>query len=524
MVARLIRLRLALTVSVFRGGLRRVAKALLIGVIGIAVAIGLAWFPLVIAKSSIGRSTVDILTVSVLLIAIACVPLFANLGNLEPRQFAALPTSAAQVATAMLVSTVFSWPMLWLLVWMGVLGVLRPAWQIALWAEVVGAVLTLLMTMLFVRVGSALVRLFVPRRAVSSLRWIGLLLLSAALPVVVFMLAQAFSRPGSTLVRDAAGVMGWTPFGSSVMGVELAKLGDADGALAHFAVSAGTVLLLLLVWYWLVARSVRSIEKPVAAGEANDGLELFARFPARPRAVIAARMLIYWRRDPRYWVALVAVPFAPIVMIVALYVAGVDWSAIALVPLPVVLLLLGWSVHNDVAFDSTAIWMHVASGTRGSHDRAGRLTPVLLFGLPLVVIGSSLSVTFSGDWRVLPAVLGMNIGVLLSASASSSVFSSLMPYPATRPGDSPFAQPAVIQGSGSGLAQTLSMLIAIVLSVPPIAAATYAIINPTFEWNIAVLLFGVAWGVVVAAFGIWLGGKVFDRRAPELVALTQMYD
>ena len=74
--------------------------------------------------------------------------------------------------------------------------------------------------------------------------------------------------------------------------------------------------------------------------------------------------------------------------------------------------LFGWSVHNDVALDSTAIWMHVSSGTKGTHDRAGRLAPVMLIGLPLVVIGSSVTVTVNGDWRLLPAIIGMNLSLI----------------------------------------------------------------------------------------------------------------
>jgi len=147
----------------------------------------------------------------------------------------------------------------------------------------------------------------------------------------------------------------------------------------------------------------------------------------------------------------------------------------------------------------------------------------MLIGLPLAVVGSSITVTLSGDWRLLPAVLGMNIAVLLVAAGVSSVFSSLMPYPATRPGDSPFAQPAV-QGSGAGLAQTVSMLTALVLSLPPVLLAVYAIVNPSLEINLISLVFCVLWGLSMLGLGVLVGGKVFDRGAPELIALTQTFD
>ncbi len=523
MVARILRLRVALLASVFRGGFRPASRALLVGAIAVALAAGYASLALWLGSDPADRAEIDVFLSSVLLIAAALVPFFASLGSLEPRQFAAYPARPAQIAAGLFVSSLLSWPTIWLFVYLAALVLLRPEWAAAPWATAAGIALTVLLAIAFARVSSAFVRLVVPKRAVSALRWFGLLLLLAAMPVLVFVFADAFRSAQSRTMIDASAVLGLTPFGAPAAGIALAGQGDESGALARFGIAAAVLVLLLVVWQLLVARSVTSVERPVPAGVARDGLEVFERFPARPREVIAARALTYWRRDPRYRIALFAIPLAPVVMIAALWVAGVEPHALALLPLPVILLLLGWSVHNDVAFDSTAIWMHVASGTRGSHDRAGRLAPVMLLGLPLVVLGSSITVTISGDWRVLPAVIGMNLAVLLVAAGVSSVFSALMPYPATRPGDSPFHQPAV-QGSGAGLAQTMSMLVSIVLSVPAVIVSIPAITEPEFSTNVFALGFGAVWGALVLWGGVLLGGKLFDRSAPELVALTQTFD
>lgn len=523
MVARLFRLRVALLLSVFRGGFRAVSKTILTALVAILIAGGIAWLPLWLSNGAADRAPVDVLLSSVLLALTALVPFFAHLGTLEPRQFGTVPTTPANIATSLFLSSVLSWPTIWLMVWMVALVILRPEWASAPVATVVAGILTLLLAIAFARVSSALVRLVVSARAISVLRWTGLLLLLAALPVVVFLLADAYRSPRSKAIQDAANVFGWTPFGAPAAGLEFAVRGDSEAALLHFAVAGAALIVLLLCWYLIVARSLTSVERPVPAGVTRDGLELFERFPAKPRDVIAARALTYWRRDPRYRVALFAIPIAPIIMIVALWIAGMDAHVLALLPLPVILLLFGWSVHNDVALDSTAIWMHVASGTKGTHDRAGRLAPVMLVGLPLAVVGSSITVTVSGDWRLLPAVLGMNLAVLFVAAGSASVFSALMPYPATRPGDSPFAQPAV-QGSGAGLAQTLSMLVALLFSLPPVLLSAYAISDPTLGLNLVALGAGVVWGLSVLGLGILIGGLIFTRGAPELIAVTQTFD
>ncbi|MEB4613371.1 hypothetical protein OOT08_01840, partial [Leucobacter sp. M11] len=232
------------------------------------------------------------------------------------------------------------------------------------------------------------------------------------------------------------------------------------------------------LWALLCRRALSTVETPVAPGLARTGLGWFERFSARPSGLIGARMVTYWIRDPRYRVALVAIPFAPVAMIAALAVAGMGFASLALIPLPVICFLLAWSIHNDVASDSTAIWSHVASGTRGRDDRLGRVTPVLMLGVPVVLIGSSITVAIIGEWRLLPAVIGMSLGVLLVGAGVSSISSVLGPYPTTRPGDSPFVQPQW-SGSGSGLAQTLSVSAAIVLSVPAVVVSVTAITDLT---------------------------------------------
>jgi ABC-2 type transport system permease protein len=147
----------------------------------------------------------------------------------------------------------------------------------------------------------------------------------------------------------------------------------------------------------------------------------------------------------------------------------------------------------------------------------------MMLGVPIALIGSSLTVTALGDWRVLPAVLGMNLSVLFVSSAVSSVFSVMMPYPTTRPGDSPFVQPQWA-GSGSGVAQTLSMLIALVLVVPPVWFSVIAFIEVGFMENIWALGFGIGYGALALLLGVLIGGWIFDRSGPELIAVTQVFD
>ena len=523
MVARLFRLRVALLGGAFRGSFVKGLRTSLLYVLLAAAAVLLAVLPARLLPEGSDRAIVDVIIGTVVLAAVFVVPFFENRRNLEPRQFAQFPVSSGAIGFSLLLTSIVTWPFLLLLVWLIALGVLRPEWAEPGWIAPVALLLAATLALCSVRVTSTLSKLIAGARNAGTIRTVGAVLLVAFLPVAVFAAATAFGTEGSAAASAGAEVAGWTPFGAPFAALALAAAGDLDGALLRLAVTVGAILILLLVWFPLVNLVNQRVDRPVAPDAARSGLGWFERFAAQPGQVIAARELTYWARDPRYRVALFAIPIAPLVMLIAFAVAGADLRALSLVPLPVSLLLLGWSQHNDVSMDSTAIWEHVASGIRGRADRAGRLAPVLLIGLPLALIGSSITVTILGEWRVLPAVIGMNVAVLFAACAVSSVFSVLMPYPATRPGDSPFSQPQW-SGSGSGLAQTLSMIFALLLAVPPVWFAVRAILDVEFVSNMWALAFGVGYGLVVLLLGVLIGGWLFDRSGPELIAVTQVFD
>ncbi len=521
MAARLFRLRLALLGGTFRGSFGRALRTGLGFLALAAIAVLAAAAPLWWIPRTADRAVVDTAFGAVVLLAVLVVPFFANRGHLEPRQFASLPASSGSIGGALLATTVVSWPFFLLAVWLVALGVLRPEWREPSWLAPVALVLAALFALVSARVGSALGKLLVGDRYEGIVRTIGAVLLVALLPLAVFAGASTARIGGFETAGDLADVLGWTPFGAPFAALALG--GDPAAALLRLAITGAAILVLGLLWFGIVRASLTRIERPLDPDVARSGLGWFERFPARPAPAIAARLLTYWARDPRYRVALFAIPIAPVFMLLAFWVAGSPLEVLALIPLPVILLLLGWSQHNDVAMDSTAIWEHVASGTRGAADRAGRLAPVLLLGVPLALIGSSITVTVIGDWRVLPAVVGLNLGVLFVSAGVSSVFSVMMPYPTTRPGDSPFVQPQW-SGSGSGLAQTLSMAVAILLSVPPAWFAITAIADVALGENLWAALFGAGYGLLVLLLGVFIGGRIFDRSGPELIGVTQVYD
>src|SRR5690606_261191 len=159
-------------------------------------------------------------------------------------------------------------------------------------------------------------------------------------------------------------VVGFTPFAAiPSFGLALAA-GNIAAAWVSGLVALITLAGLCAWWSWLVKRLLTSTDRPATSRE-RAGLGWFALLPSNAFGAIAALSLVYWLRDRRYIVNFVIVPVAGVLTVFPLLVAGVPLYIAALVPVPVMALFFGWLPHNDVAYDSTAVWIHVASGVRG---------------------------------------------------------------------------------------------------------------------------------------------------------------
>ena len=523
MVARLLGLRVALLLSAFRGSFLRSIRNVLWGCLCVGAAIALAWFPSWIAPTSTERNAIDTVICACVMLAATTVPLFVNHRHLELRQFATVPAGSGTVGGALLLSSLMSWPALLLMVWITSLIVFRPEWRASPGGLTVLATMLLVGAVLGARVASGIGRLVTTEHLGLLMRSLGALLLLVILPVAVFAVTETLRDPSGVQSIEAARVLAWSPFGAPIAAMFAAAAGSTALMSGLIGVWGAWALLLLALWCLVVRRSLTHVPRPAAPLLASRSMGWFDVFSSNPISVIGARALTYWRRDPRYRVALAAAPIGAALIVLALSVAGMPPEHVALIPLPLLMLILGWSLHNDIATDSTAIWLHVVSGTRGYQDRLGRFIPALFFGIPVALVGSSITVTVLGDWRALPALIGMNIAVLLVACGVSSVSSAVLPYPTTRPNDSPFLQPAVA-GSGGGTAQTLSMLASIVLSVFPVWLGVRAVLEPTLGAELLALIAGLAYGAVISALGALIGGAVFDRAGPVYIALTQTFD
>jgi len=434
--------------------------------------------------------------------------------QLDPRRFAVFGVSPRPLAAIVLLAGAISVPVLGLVALAVCLVILWQTHGASTPLSILSVVLGILTCMLLARIGHALSSLVLRERRSRELTGVFLIcVLVVVVPVGVFLASLEWDGEVPTALAEAVEVLSLTPLGAA-WAIPARSLGD--GIVAPLTVASATVVVLAGLWVWLVDRLLTTTERP-GSGRERGGLGWFNVTPGTPTGGVAARSLVYWLRDSRYLVNVVIVPIAAIVTVAPLLVVGVPLETAALVPVPLMALFFGWLVHNDLAYDSTALWMHVAGAVRGISDRAGRLAPVALIATPVLAVSIPIAIMLHGRWAFLPALSGVCASLFLCGLGLSSISSALAPYPVSRPGDGPFQQP---QRTGGGLAQGIVLVGAVLLSAPTLWWAWLALVDdPDQTWT--ALWGGLAIGAAVLLTGIVAGGAVFDRRGGRLMEFAE---
>lgn len=335
-------------------------------------------------------------------------------------------------------------------------------------------------------------------------------------PIVTGLLGVLGDRDGLDAERIGAVVAGiaWTPVGAvwAVPG-DLAA-GAIGPGLARMAIALATIAALWLLWRRnVVAAAVAPRRRVVASRSGRLGWIGLA--PTGSTGAVWGRSLAYWLGDPRYLRNLVIVAVLPVLLAFAL-----DWQVQTPVFAFVVVLpalLLGLVPYVDVAFDGSAFSTELATGIRGRDDRAGRLLAAFTACAPLVVVVALVTVGVSGQWPLLPAVLGCGVGALLAGLGICAVSSAYIVIPVPASGDNVFKR-VPGQSFWVGLALMGFTFLAAALTAPALALAVAAALSGSALLSWLALAVGLLVGAGVAAGGIAIGGRAFDRTGPLLLA------
>ena len=171
--------------------------------------------------------------------------------------------------------------------------------------------------------------------------------------------------------------------------------------------------------------------------------------PNWPRGRRLRARLRAWRGDPRYISGLTAVVLLPalfVAVVIPAFNLDPRWALAA----PFVLAIsIGWGRHNDVAYDSSALWMDIVAGQRGGAGDARTIRRRGGVG-PAAHRSAAACATsgWAGHWELAPAIVGAAVGALGTSLAVSAITSVLLPYRTPAPGENPFGAEVGSVGAG----------------------------------------------------------------------------
>lgn len=513
MVGHLVRLKLTLLVN----GLKRSVWQIVLLVLAVLYGLGalLAVFGgLVYVSTQVLelREMVAVLVGAGLVLLWCVVPLvaFGVDATLDPARFAPYPVPRPQLLAGLALSGLVGVP--------GVVTVLAALASAVLWwrepAALVASLLGALLAVATCVAGSralttALARVVVRRRV----RELGAVLV--LVPMIFIGPALSGLTLGASRIKVAdmtpvVHVVGWTPFGAAWAIAPDVESGRWWQAVARLLIALATVALAVVVWDRALARALVDPPHDVASGR-QRGLGWFGRLPATPLGAVVARCLTYWVRDPRYALAVVAVPVFPVLFAVL----GMG-DGLVLASGTIAGFLLGWSISSDLSYDGAAFWVHVAAGVRGRVDRLGRTVAVLVLGGPVVVVMTVACALFLHRADAIPALLGSALGTFTTTLGVSSVASALVVYRVRKAGENPFStqQGATVPAMLTQIAgwAAVGLLCAPVTVLAVMAVGRH---HPALGW--VSLVVGPVLGSALLVLGVHLGGRTLDRTSPDLL-------
>ncbi len=523
MVGVLVRLRLTLLRHQADGGWEKVLLLVLsvlfalgTGALAVAGLVALRFAPLDLAGAAVavfGGITV---------LAWALLPLLTSTDDVlvDPARFALLPLPPRTLAAGLLVAsavTPFGLVTLVSSLALAVTFARGPDPVATVVVAVLGAVLGTATCLLAARaVLTSAASVLAGRRGREVTIGVGVVLVSM-LGLAGPAMAELGERLATGSVDAAVRVAAWSPLGAAWSVPWAAAEGRWDVAAGRAAVGVVTVVVLWLVY----VRAVQARLRPRGGGSRGRAATTTrataprrAWLPDTPAGALVGRSLRYWVRDSRYQVSVLALPVV-VALLLLLPVLADAPAAMALVTGPLLGLLLAVTMLNELAFDGSAFWTTLATGVRGRDDRGARVVALLVWAVPFTVVVSVLGAELGGRPDLAPAAAGLAVGALLVGNGVAAVASVLLPFPVPPAGSNPFAG-----NPGSATAalvqQGLSVLVLAPLLAPLLGLAVWSWSEPAVGWLLAVV--GTVWGTALLAVGVAVGGRVMDRRGPELLA------
>ncbi|GAB2583599.1 hypothetical protein [Microlunatus antarcticus] len=524
MVALLVQLKLTLLRNSLRRSVWRTVGLVLGAVYALGVVVtvyaglvALRWTSVVVT----GQVTVLVyaaLTLGWLLLSLL---VFGVDETVDPARFALLPVRARELVPGLLVAALVGAP--------GVATALVALGLVVTWtrtpaaalAALVAAVLGTLTCVLLSRAATSAFAAFLASRRFRDVAALLLAVGGAGFGVGANLLGRVAEGDDvdalAGLLARAAAVVSWTPFGWAwAVPADVAR-GAWGPAVAHLVLAVALVIGLRATWtHYLARRLVEPASGSSGGGTVVGGGWVERLFPADAAGAVAVRTLRYWRRDPRHLAVLASFLVAPVVLLVTLGANPSAPSALTVFVPCALALFVGSGVAQDLCFDGSAVWTHISTGLTGADDRRGRVLATLALFAPLLVVMHLVAAAFSGAWSSLPAAAGLSLALTLGGLGVGAWVGAIWQWPTPSAGENPFQR-----GSSGGLPALASAGAVLggstLVGLPALALLVGGVLwRPWLGW--LALPVGLVTGLLVLRLGLVRGGRLLDRRWPEVLA------
>ena len=516
-----------LKLTLLRNGLRRSVWRIVALVIGLVYGVGIVlgcWAGLValrFAPADLAAAVTvlgfGLLTVGWLLMSLL---VFGSDETVDPAKFALLPVPARRLQPGLFLAGLIGVP--------GIATTLIAAGLIATWSRnpvtVVAAVITVPLGVatcsLLARTATSAFAQALSSRRFRDFAAVALALFGASIGLAINAVTNASRGFEPTvllaILHRTGEVIGWTPIGWIWSVPAETAVGSPVIAVIKLLLAAAFLAVLWLAWRYFLSGSLTSpLESGGSTRTTVRGNLAERLFPDTPAGAIASRVLLYWRRDPRYLAAIGGICVAPIIVIVTQLINVDHGSRPVAAFAPVFIsLLLGSVVTTDISYDGSALWIHVVTGVSGMADRAGRAMATAVVIGPIVVIMTVAAVLLSGEAHLFSVVLALTIGLGLIGLGVGCWAGSVWQVPVPPPGQSPFQR-----NNSGGLASLASMGastgLTVIIGLPTIVLV---ILSYWFGWlAYLAIVVGIVSGALAIRYGVRIGGRRLEARWPEVL-------
>ncbi len=447
--------------------------------------------------------------------------------NLDPEQFALAPVPPRTLVSGLAVSALIA-PSVMIPLVTGVSNVVGFAevWPAAVAGSLLLAAIMVISGQLFTTVISAVLR---TRRGrdLAMLIVVGIGLFGFTSQQVVRRVVGELGVAGAVVEHPLSGWASLVPPVAAQRVVTSAVEGSVGGVLLWAVVAMAWIVGLGWIWHRLLAWLLTTPQEAHAPSRRRSKIGLTGGRFWDVRTVMARKELRFYLRDPRQRLV-----WTGAVIFLGLGAASVlvGSGGLALfrnrvwLPLlaPVLVLFVGLPIAlNMFGWERNAASFLFVLPARPRRIIAGKNLAVAVALCLETTVMAVIMAALSESWAMLRFVPALTLCAVACQLAVGNLTSVLTPLRLPREGTDVFAQ-ATEQGCLAIVAQLVSFFTIGLLLVLPSAVMVLTVefgqVLP--EWFAHG--FALAWGVLFYSISIWLSGRLFARRLPEILNWVQV--